>query len=86
MKAAAERECNATSAERHLSQEVGGAPFDGEGIPFYHFIAEARYNGAAVINISTGVSPRTSMATSRCTQEPINGGTGPGQWGWPWSR
>lgn len=41
-------------------------------IPFYHFIAEARYNGAEVINISPDVNPSHLHADM---QVPINGGT-----------
>ncbi|MEP7216507.1 MAG: molybdopterin-dependent oxidoreductase, partial [Anaerolineaceae bacterium] len=41
-------------------------------IPFYHFIAEARYNGAEVINISPDVNPSHIHADM---QVPINGGT-----------
>ena len=43
-------------------------------IPFYHFIAEARYNGAEVINISPDVNPSHLHAD---IQIPINGGTDP---------
>ncbi|MBK6318489.1 MAG: molybdopterin-dependent oxidoreductase [Dehalococcoidia bacterium] len=43
-------------------------------IPFYHFIAEARYNGAEVINISPDVNPSHLHAD---IQVPINGGTDP---------
>ena len=39
-------------------------------IPFYHFIAEARYNGAEVINISPDVNPSHLHADM---QVPING-------------
>ncbi|MCZ7575520.1 MAG: molybdopterin-dependent oxidoreductase [Dehalococcoidia bacterium] len=41
-------------------------------IPFYHFIAEARYNGAEVINISPDINPSHLHADM---QVPINGGT-----------
>ena len=41
-------------------------------IPFYHFIAEARYNGAEVINISPDINPSHVHADY---QVPINGGT-----------
>jgi DMSO reductase family type II enzyme molybdopterin subunit len=41
-------------------------------IPFYHFISEARYNGAEVINISPDINP----SHSHCDyQVPINGAT-----------
>lgn len=43
-------------------------------IPFYHFIAEARYNGAEVVNISPDVNPSHTHADY---QVPINGGTDP---------
>ncbi|MBD3648484.1 MAG: molybdopterin-dependent oxidoreductase [Pseudomonadales bacterium] len=43
-------------------------------IPFYHFIAEARYNGAEVINISPDVNPSHTHADY---QIPINGATDP---------
>jgi DMSO reductase family type II enzyme molybdopterin subunit len=39
-------------------------------IPFYHFIAEARYNGAEVVNISPDVNPSHTHADY---QVPING-------------
>ncbi|MFQ5380306.1 MAG: molybdopterin-dependent oxidoreductase [Dehalococcoidia bacterium] len=39
-------------------------------IPFYHFIAEARYNGAEVINISPDVNPSHMHAD---LQVPVNG-------------
>jgi len=41
-------------------------------IPFYHFISEARYNGAEVINISPDVNPSHTHADM---QIPINGAT-----------
>jgi DMSO reductase family type II enzyme molybdopterin subunit len=41
-------------------------------IPFYHFIAEARYNGAEVVNISPDVNPSHTHAD---WQIPINGAT-----------
>jgi DMSO reductase family type II enzyme molybdopterin subunit len=41
-------------------------------IPFYHFVAEARYNGAEVVNISPDVNPSHTHAD---IQVPINGGT-----------
>lgn len=41
-------------------------------IPFYHFIAEARYNGAEVVNISPDVNPSHLHADY---QIPINGAT-----------
>ncbi|MBD3648831.1 MAG: molybdopterin-dependent oxidoreductase, partial [Pseudomonadales bacterium] len=43
-------------------------------IPFYHFIAEARYNGAEVVNISPDINPSHTHADY---QVPINGGTDP---------
>ena len=43
-------------------------------IPFYHFIAEARYNGAEVVNISPDVNPSHLHAD---LQVPINGGSDP---------
>jgi DMSO reductase family type II enzyme molybdopterin subunit len=43
-------------------------------IPFYHFIAEARYNGAEVINISPDVNPSHLHAD---IQVPINGASDP---------
>jgi DMSO reductase family type II enzyme molybdopterin subunit len=43
-------------------------------IPFYHFIAEARYNGAEVVNISPDINPSHIHAD---IQVPINGGTDP---------
>ncbi|MFQ5382187.1 MAG: molybdopterin-dependent oxidoreductase, partial [Dehalococcoidia bacterium] len=43
-------------------------------IPFYHFIAEARYNGAEVVNISPDVNPSHTHADF---QIPINGATDP---------
>jgi DMSO reductase family type II enzyme molybdopterin subunit len=39
-------------------------------IPFYHFIAEARYNGAEVVNISPDVNPSHTHADY---QIPVNG-------------
>lgn len=41
-------------------------------IPFYHFIAEARYNGAEVVNISPDINPSHTHADY---QVPINGAT-----------
>ncbi|MFV2091080.1 MAG: molybdopterin-dependent oxidoreductase, partial [Pseudomonadales bacterium] len=43
-------------------------------IPFYHFIAEARYNGAEVVNISPDINPSHTHADY---QVPINGATDP---------
>ncbi len=43
-------------------------------IPFYHFIQEARYNGAEVFNISPDVNPSHLHADY---QVPINGGSDP---------
>lgn len=43
-------------------------------IPFYHFIAEARYNGCQVINISPDINPSHLHAD---IQVPINGATDP---------
>ncbi|NUQ56871.1 MAG: molybdopterin-dependent oxidoreductase, partial [Dehalococcoidia bacterium] len=43
-------------------------------IPFYHFIAEARYNGAEVVNISPDVNPSHTHADY---QIPINGASDP---------
>jgi len=43
-------------------------------IPFYHFIAEARYNGAEVVNISPDVNPSHTHAD---VQIPINGASDP---------
>jgi len=44
-------------------------------IPFYHFIAEARYNGAEVINISPDINPSHLHADM---QVAIKGRLGPG--------
>lgn len=41
-------------------------------IPFYHFISEARYNGAEIFNISPDINPSHSHADF---QVPINGTT-----------
>jgi len=43
-------------------------------IPFYHFIAEARYNGAEVVNISPDINPSHTHADY---QVAINGATDP---------
>ncbi len=43
-------------------------------IPFYHFIAEARYNGAEVVNISPDINPSHTHAD---IQIPINGASDP---------
>jgi DMSO reductase family type II enzyme molybdopterin subunit len=43
-------------------------------IPYYHFIAEARYNGAEVVNISPDVNPSHTHADY---QIPINGASDP---------
>lgn len=43
-------------------------------IPFYHFIAEARYNGAEVVNISPDVNPSHTHADYQVS---INGATDP---------